>query len=414
MVNFEKYCLSNGLRILLHQDTSTPIAAVNITYQVGSRNENSERTGFAHLFEHLMFGGSRNIPAYDKVLQAVGGENNAFTNTDITNYYLSLPVDNLETALWLESDRMNELAFSENTLGIQRNVVIEEFKQSYLNQPYGDLMLLLKPLVYKVHPYQWNTIGKNIHHIADARLDEVKDFFYRFYRPDNAILSVAGNIEVEHTLKIIEKWFGDIPAGNHTPTLLPQEPLQTEKRFLEVERNVPYDYLVIAFHTCRRNEKTFYANDLLSDILSNGESSRFQEILVNNKHIFSSLSTFLTGTFDNGLFIINGIPAEGISLQTAESAVWEELETLKNELISEKELQKVKNKAKTILYLSELSVQEKALSLCMFESFDSATRIYHEEENYLQVSIEDIQHISNYIFRNENSSTLYYKKIHNV
>lgn len=409
MVPFETYTLSNGLRVILHTDTTTPITAVNIMYQVGSRNENPERTGFAHLFEHLMFGGSKNIPAYDKVLQAVGGENNAFTNTDITNYYLTLPSANLETALWLESDRMNELAFSENALTIQRNVVIEEFKQSYLNQPYGDLMLLLKPLTYKVHPYQWNTIGKEIRHIADARLEDVKDFFYNFYRPNNAILSVAGNIDISNTKMLIEKWFGEIPSGKYLSPSIPKEPPQTERRFLEVERNVPYSYLTMAFHTCKRKDKAFYANDLLSDILTNGDSSRFQEILVNEKHIFTSISTFLTGTFDNGLFIICGIPADNISLQAAENAIWEELEQIKNEAVTNYELQKVKNKAQTLLYLSELNVQEKALSLCMFEAMDTVSRIYDEEHNYKNVTVNDIHHIAQEIFRMENCSVLYYK-----
>lgn len=413
MIPFEKYTLDNGLQVILHTDKATPLAAVNITYRIGSRNEHPHRTGFAHLFEHLMFGGSKHIPSYDKVLQAVGGENNAFTNTDITNYYLSLPVQNLETALWLEADRMNELAFSEESFNVQRNVVMEEFKQSYLNQPYGDLMLLLKPLAYKVHPYQWNTIGKDIAHIAGANLDEVKDFFYKFYRPNNAILSVAGNINTEQTKAWIEKWFADIPSGTYCPPALPQEPPQTMSRFLEVERKVPYDYLVMAFHNCQRNNETFYANDLLSDILSNGDSSRFQEQLINKKQIFTSLSTHLTGTFDNGLFIINGIPATGISLQAAEKAVWESLTQIQTEPVQDNELQKVKNRIKTLLYFSELSVQDKALSLCLFEAMDNAERINREEENYQNVSIDNIQHSACEIFREENSSTLYYKAITN-
>lgn len=285
MVAFETFDLNNGLRVILHTDTTTPLAAINLTYKVGSKNEHPDKTGFAHLFEHLMFSGSKHIPSYDKVLQSVGGTNNAFTNPDITNYYLSLPAKNLETALWLEADRMNELAFSEESLATQKNVVIEEFKQSYLNQPYGDIMLLLKPLAYKVHPYQWNTIGKDIEHIALANMEEVKRFFYQYYRPNNAILSVTGNINTEQTLSWVKKWFGEIPMGKQQITPLPSEPSQTEKRFLDVERNVPYDFITIAFHTCKRSDKEFYANSLLSDILSNGQSSRFQEILV-NKNIY--------------------------------------------------------------------------------------------------------------------------------
>ncbi|HQB19041.1 MAG TPA: pitrilysin family protein [Bacteroidales bacterium] len=411
MVAFETFDLNNGLRVILHTDTTTPLAAINLTYKVGSKNEHPDKTGFAHLFEHLMFSGSKHIPSYDKVLQSVGGTNNAFTNPDITNYYLSLPAKNLETALWLEADRMNELAFSEESLATQKNVVIEEFKQSYLNQPYGDIMLLLKPLAYKVHPYQWNTIGKDIEHIALANMEEVKRFFYQYYRPNNAILSVTGNINTEQTLSWVKKWFGEIPMGKQQITPLPSEPSQTEKRFLDVERNVPYDFITIAFHTCKRSDKEFYANSLLSDILSNGQSSRFQEILVNKKHIFSHINSYLTESFDNGLFIINGIPSAGISLPTAENAIWEQLEELKTNLIQQEELQKVKNKVKTLLYFSELSIQEKALSLCLFEAMDHAARINQEEKNYASVDANDMIKTSRAVFRKENSSTIYYKAI---
>ncbi|MGI6292694.1 MAG: M16 family metallopeptidase [Bacteroidales bacterium] len=411
MVAFETFDLNNGLRVILHTDTTTPLAAINLTYKVGSKNEHPDKTGFAHLFEHLMFSGSKHIPSYDKVLQSVGGTNNAFTNPDITNYYLSLPAKNLETALWLEADRMNELAFSEESLATQKNVVIEEFKQSYLNQPYGDIMLLLKPLAYKVHPYQWNTIGKDIEHIALANMEEVKRFFYQYYRPNNAILSVTGNINTEQTLSWVKKWFGEIPMGKQQITPLPSEPSQTEKRFLEVERNVPYDFITIAFHTCKRSDKEFYANSLLSDILSNGQSSRFQEILVNKKHIFSHINSYLTESFDNGLFIINGIPSAGISLPTAENAIWEQLEELKTNLIQQDELQKVKNKVKTLLYFSELNIQEKALSLCLFEAMDHAARINQEEKNYASVDANNMIKTSRAVFRKENSSTIYYKAI---
>lgn len=411
MVAFETFDLNNGLRVILHTDTTTPLAAINLTYKVGSKNEHPDKTGFAHLFEHLMFSGSKHIPSYDKVLQSVGGTNNAFTNPDITNYYLSLPAKNLETALWLEADRMNELAFSEESLATQKNVVIEEFKQSYLNQPYGDIMLLLKPLAYKVHPYQWNTIGKDIEHIALANMEEVKRFFYQYYRPNNAILSVTGNINTEQTLSWVKKWFGEIPMGKQQITPLPSEPSQTEKRFLDVERNVPYDFITIAFHTCKRSDKEFYANSLLSDILSNGQSSRFQEILVNKKHIFSHINSYLTESFDNGLFIINGIPSAGISLPTAENAIWEQLEELKTNLIQQEELQKVKNKVKTLLYFSELNIQEKALSLCLFEAMDHAARINQEEKNYASVDANNMIKTSRAVFRKENSSTIYYKAI---
>ena len=316
MIQFEKFQLPNGLRVILHVDRNTPMAALNITYNVGSRDEDPQHTGFAHLFEHLMFGGSKNIPDFDTRLQQVGGENNAFTNTDLTNYYLTVPVANLETALWLESDRMNELAFSKESLEVQRQVVIEEFKQQYLNQPYGDVMLLLKPLAYKVHPYQWNPIGKETSHIANAKMQEVKDFFYRFYRPNNAVLCIAGNINVKTTKEWVYKWFADIPQGTPYVRDLPMEPEQSEARLLQVERNVPNDLLVKAYHCCKRADASFYPTDMVSDILSNGKSARLQQRLVEEKQVFSNISAYVTGTFDEGLFIISGNPNEGVSLET--------------------------------------------------------------------------------------------------
>jgi len=409
MINFEKYKLDNGLTVILHQDKTTPIAAVNITYNVGSRDENPNRTGFAHLFEHLMFGGSKNIPKYDAPLQNVGGENNAFTNVDITNYYLTLPVQNLETAFWLESDRMNELAFSKKSLDVQRNVVVEEFKQSYLNQPYGDAMLLLKPLAYKVHPYQWNTIGKSIEHIEEATMDEVKAFFYTFYRPNNAVLSVAGNLEMEKTKAMIEKWFGHIPAGKPYIRNLPQEPVQNQPRRLEVERPVPIDSLYKAYRMGKRTDADFYAVDLISDLLGNGQSSRLQQSLVEQKQLFSSINVYVTGTFDDGLLVINAYLNPHISLPQADEAVQEELEKLKKETVDEYELQKVKNKVKTVLSYSELQVQDKAMNLGIAETLCDAESINTELSKYNAVSIEEILGNSRKILKEDGCATLYYK-----
>ncbi|MDR0368230.1 MAG: insulinase family protein, partial [Bacteroidales bacterium] len=385
MVSFEKYQLDNGLTVILHKDIHTPIAAVNITYNIGSRDENPNRTGLAHLFEHLMFGGSKNILKYDEPLQRVGGENNAFTNVDITNYYLTLPVQNLETAFWLESDRMNELAFSQKSLDVQRNVVIEEFKQSYLNQPYGDLMQLLKPLAYKVHAYQWNTIGKDISHIAETTIDEVKAFFYTFYRPNNAVLAVAGNLDIDKTKRMIEKWFGNIPAGKPYQRNLPQEPPQTAARRMEVERDVPMDCIYKAYKMGKRTDDDYYAADLISDILSNGQSSRLQQKLVKEKALFSSINASVSGTFDEGLFYICGYPVDGVSLEQAEQAILEELAQLKAALIDDYELEKVKNRVKTLLYYAELQVQDKAMNLSIAETMDNAQLINEEEERYNRV-----------------------------
>jgi len=409
MISFEKYKLDNGLTVILHKDVNTPIAAVNITYNVGSRDENPNRTGLAHLFEHLMFGGSKNIPKYDEPLQKVGGENNAFTNVDITNYYLTLPVQNLETALWLESDRMNELAFSKKSLDVQRNVVIEEFKQSYLNQPYGDVSQLLKPLAYKIHPYQWNTIGKDISHIADTTMEEVKEFFYTFYRPNNAVLSVAGNLDMDNTKRMIEKWFGNIPAGKLYQRDLPVEPPQTQSRRLEVERDVPMDCIYKVYKMGKRTDEDYYAVDLISDILSNGQSSRLQQHLVKDKQLFSSINAYVSGTFDDGLFYVTGYPVSGVSLEQAEQAIQAELGKIKTDLMDDYELVKVKNRVKTLLYYAELQVQDKAMNLSIAETMDDALRINEEESKYDKVTPENILSASKKVLQEESCSTLYYK-----
>jgi predicted Zn-dependent peptidase len=409
MIAFEKYQLDNGLTVILHKDKNTPIAAVNITYNVGSRDENPNRTGLAHLFEHLMFGGSKNIPKYDEPLQSVGGENNAFTNEDITNYYLTLPVQNLETAFWLESDRMNELAFSPKSLKVQRNVVIEEFKQSYLNQPYGDVMQLLKPLAYKQHPYLWNTIGKDISHIAETSMEEVKDFFYTFYRPNNAVLAVAGNLNMDETKRMIEKWFGNIPAGKPYLRNLPKEAAQTEARRLEVERDVPMDCIYKVYKMGKRTDDDYHTVDLISDILSNGQSSRLQQSLVQEKQLFSSIEAYLSENFDEGLFYLSGYPVQGVSLEQAEQAIEEELTKMRSNLMDEYELEKVKNRVKTLLYYSELQVQDKAMNLAIAEIMDNAMCINEEENKYDKVTREDILCTSQKLLQETSCSTLYYR-----
>ncbi len=409
MIEFEKYKLNNGLTVILQPDSTTPMAAVNVCYNVGSRDEREERTGFAHLFEHLMFGGSRNVPSYDELLQRVGGENNAFTGADITNYYLTLPAQNVETAFYLESDRMNELAFGEKSFNVQRNVVVEEFNQSYLNQPYGDAMLLLKPLAYKVHPYRWNTIGITPEHVKNATMEEVKEFFYTFYRPDNAVLTVSGNIHVEECKKMIHKWFSDISAGSPYHRNLPKEPIQREARLQQVERDVPCDALYKAYKMCRRNCPDFYATDLLSDVLSNGDSARLTRYLVNEQHVFTSVSAYVTGTFDEGLFIISGYVNEGVSMEEADKAVQEQLQALCEQPVSDYELQKVKNKVQTVLDYAELAVQDKAMNLSIFEVMSQAEDVNAEDEKYMGVSKENMQMLAKEVFDNEKCSTLYYK-----
>lgn len=409
MIQFEKYQLDNGLTVILQPDSTTPMAAVNICYNVGSRDEREERTGFAHLFEHLMFGGSKNVPSYDEPLQRVGGENNAFTSADITNYYLTLPAQNVETAFYLESDRMNELAFSEKSFNVQRNVVVEEFNQSYLNQPYGDAMLLLKPLAYKVHPYRWNTIGITPEHVQNATMEEVKEFFYTFYRPNNAVLTVSGNICVEDCKKMIHKWFADIPAGKPYSRNLPQEPMQQEARMLQVEREVPCDALYKAYKMCKRNSPDFYATDLLSDVLSNGDSARLTRYLVNEKHLFTSVNAYVSGTFDEGLFLISGYVNEGVSIEEADKAVQEQLQALQEQQVGDYELQKVKNKVQTVLDYAELAVQDKAMNLSIFEVMSQAEDINTEDKKYMDVTKEKMQAVAKEVFDNKKCSTLYYK-----
>ncbi len=408
MVKFERFVLDNGLRVLVHVDPTTPMAVMNILYDVGARDEDPAKTGFAHLFEHLMFGGSVNIPSYDEPLQRVGGENNAFTSNDITNYYITLPAANIETAFWLESDRMLGLAFSEKSLDVQRQVVSEEFKQRYLNQPYGDVWLKLRPLAYQVHPYRWATIGKELAHIEQATMDEVKAFFHKYYHPQNAIMVVGGNVDIDEVKRLSEKWFGPIPSGEPNKRVLPVEPEQTAARKLEVRANVPVDALYIAFHIGSRTENAFYECDLISDILSQGKSSRLFTRLVMEKKLFSELNAYQTSSVDAGLLVVEGKPAQGVQMHDAEAALWAELHLLQEELVGERELTKVKNKVESVLVFSEMNLLDKAMNLAFFESLGDADDLNREIERYQSVSSHDIRERAKRVFREENSSTLYY------
>lgn len=408
MITFERFTLPNGLTVIHHEDKTTPLVCMNILYDVGARDEDANRTGFAHLFEHLMFGGSINIPNYDEPLQRVGGENNAFTSNDITNYYLTVPSVNIETAFWLESDRMLSLAFSEKSLEVQRNVVIEEFKQRYLNQPYGDIWLLIRPMVYKVHPYQWDTIGKDISHIAEAKMEDVRNFFKRFYCPNNAIMAVVGNVSLDEVKQLSEKWFGPIPRGPHNQRNLPIEPAQTEPRSLTVERNVPLNAIYKVYHQCSRKDKEYYATCLLSNILSDGSSSRLYNELVKNKKIFSELNAYADDSFDKGMFVISGKPVPNVTIQDAEAAIEEELEKIKADEVEEKELKKVQHKMESTLEFSEMNIMSRAFNLAISELFGDAELVNHEAEKYLSVTPDQIKEQANYIFRKENCTTLYY------
>lgn len=408
MVKFNRFTLDNGLRVIVHEDNTTPMAVLNILYDVGARDENPDQTGFAHLFEHLMFGGSVNIPSYDEPLQRVGGENNAFTSNDITNYYITLPSANIETAFWLESDRMLSLAFSEKSLEVQRNVVIEEFKQRYLNQPYGDVWLKLRPLVYKEHAYRWATIGKTIKHIEDARIEDVKAFFKKHYNPQNAIMVVGGNVTTEEVKQLSEKWFGPIPAGEKYNRNLPQEPDQHEERRETVTAKVPLNDVYIAFQMGARLDEDYYAVELLSDILSRGHSSRLYRSLVQDKQIFSEVHAYITSSLDKGMFVLEGKPLENISIEQAEAALWDELEKVKHTGVPADELTKVQNKTESTMVFSEMSLLDKAMNLASFELLGDAGLLNQETGKYLAVTSEQIKAVANKIFRKDNSSTLVY------
>ena len=410
MINYKKHQLSNGLTVISHYDDSTPIVAFNLLYNVGARDEHPDKTGFAHLFEHLMFGGSVNIPNFDEPLQRVGGESNAFTNNDVTNYYITLPKENIETAFWLESDRMLSLAFSEKSLEVQRNVVIEEFRQRYLNKPYGDVWLHLRPLAYKTHPYQWATIGKEISHIENATMQDVKDFFFSHYRPNNAILVVAGNILHEEVVKLSEKWFGNIPAGKINKRNLPQEAPQTEPRKLTLERDVPANAIYKAYHICKRTDTNYFTFDLISDLLSRGNSSRFYQSLIKDQKLFSEIDAYVTGDFDPGLFIISGKLSDGIDYETAEKAILNEIEKLQHDLIKERDLQKLKNNVESHHVFGQMSVLNKAMALAFAELMGDIDLVNKEVKMYNAITSYQIKDIANTFLIESNCSTLYYKK----
>lgn len=409
MIQFEEFSLGNGLRVIVHEDPTVQIAVLNILYQVGSRDEDPDKTGFAHLFEHLMFGGSANIGNFDEPLQTVGGENNAFTNTDITNYYLTVPGPNIETGFWLESDRMLSLSFDPKVLDVQRKVVIEEFKQRYLNQPYGDVWLKLRPLAYRSHPYRWATIGKDISHIENATMDDVRKFFFQYYVPSNAILVVAGNVTVGQVRELSEKWFGSIPSPDVRKRELPSEERQTRKRTLEVEADVPASALYKAYHMPGRFHPDFFAVDLMSDVLARGQSSRLYQKLVKEKEIFTSLSSFTTGTLDPGLVVVNGRVKDGIELADAEAEVNKVIEELAGQGTTESELEKVKNQAYSTLEFGEVEVMNRAMNLAFAKLSGDAHYVNKEAALIETVTPAQIREAARTILREDNSNVLYYK-----
>lgn len=409
MIKYNKKRLENGLTLLVSNDEASSMVAVNLIYQVGAKHENPEKTGFAHLFEHLMFGGSTNVPDYDTPIQMASGENNAFTNNDYTDYYIVLPKENIETALWVESDRMRLLNINERTLEVQKKVVIEEFKQRYLNKPYGDVWFLLREMCYKQHPYRWATIGKDISHIENATIESVREFYDLYYQPSNAILSIVGNITTEEVLPLVEKYFGTIESEDKPNILIEKEPIQLEARRVEVVREVPVSAIYIAFPMGNRRSQNFVICDTMSDILSNGESSRMQQNLVRDKQLFTSVDAYLTGDVEEGLFVVTGYPVKGVDLQLAEEALWSEIEIMKTELIGEYELQKVQNKFEVNTIFGELNIMNKAMNLGYYEMIGDIDYINKELENYKSVTPEMIALTAKEMFVKELSSTLIYR-----
>ncbi|GAO42212.1 M16 family metallopeptidase [Flavihumibacter petaseus] len=409
MIQFARFVLPNGLRVLVHEDASTPMAVVNVLYDVGARDEDPSRTGFAHLFEHLMFGGSINIPEYDDELQKAGGENNAYTTNDLTNYYCQLPSANIETAFWLESDRMLSLAFSKKSLDVQRKVVSEEFKEHYLNKPYGDVWFKMREMAYERHPYRWMTIGRELRHIEEASLQDVKAFFSKHYTPVNAILVVAGNVVTEQVYELAEKWFGDIPSGIRYQRHITQEPEQHEAKRMDIEAEVPVDAFLKTWHMPSRMDPRYYAVDLLTDILGSGASSRLYQTLVKEQQLFTNIDCYHFGSSDAGLICIDGKLVRGVTLERAEAAVEAVLARLKAEGLTNAELEKVKNKTESTLAFEDMSVMNRAASLAYYELLGDAQLMNTELEKYQAVTAEDIQEESRIILREGNSHTLYYR-----
>lgn len=410
MIKYEQTQLSNGLTVIANRDTASRMAAVNILYKVGARDENPNRTGLAHLFEHLMFRGTHLIPDFDTPVQMACGENNAFTNNDYTDFYITLPCDNIETALWLESDRMTGLNLSAEACEIEKRVVIEEFRQRYLNQPYGDLNMLLREMVYTTHPYRWATIGISPDHIAEASIEEIHNFYHRFYHPSNAILSISGDIAAERVFEMAKKWFGGIkPNLDFRPAALPTEPKQTTARRLEVERDVPATTIVIAFHMGNRLSKDFYLGDITSDLLAGGDSARLYEHLIKGKSLFASVNAYISGDVDEGMFVFTGQLLPTTTEQDAEAALWEEIRQLQSGEISDYELEKVKNKFEANTLFGELNVMNKAMNLGYYSMIGDLPLINREIAIYRSLTKEQIADFSRHTFTQENSSTLIYK-----
>ena len=411
MIEYQRYVLDNGLRLIVHEDQTTPMAAISVQYDVGSRDESPERTGFAHLFEHLMFGGTPAAPNYDDPLQLAGGENNAFTNSDLTNFYVSLPAENLDTALWLEADRMANLTIDEHTLDVQRKVVVEEFKETCLNQPYGDAWHHLSDLAYTRHPYRWPTIGLRPEHISEATVEEVKEFYERWYHAGNAIVVVAGAVQADAVYRKVSEYFGGLTSKRGAQRDLPREPEQASPRLKNIQADVAVEALYLTYAMPDRTHPDFFAVDLLTDLLAEGPSSRLYRRLLKERELATTIDAYVTGTHDDGLIVLEAKPREEVSLEALRAAILEEVELLRDEPVAAIELEKVRNKLEASMLFSELSVVNKAINLAYYEGIGDLELINTETEIYSRVGVDDIQRVAKKYLAPERCNTLFYRKV---
>ncbi|HNX21751.1 MAG TPA: pitrilysin family protein [Bacteroidales bacterium] len=409
-ISFKRYILKNGLTLIVHEDHTTPLASCHIVYKVGSRDENSERTGMAHLLEHFMFCGSQHIPDYDIHLQNVGAINNAYTSQDITCYYITLPANNIETALWLESDRMLSLAFDQEQLDIQKHVVMEEFKENFLNRPFGDMWILFNQFVFQKHPYQWLPIGKNLEHIETTTMDDIRGFYNQFYVPNNAVIAISGDVFYDNIVNLVEKWFGDIPRGEQVQHKYILEAEQKESRKIEFLREVPYDMIMKGWSMCERKNPQFYAFDLLSDMLGSGQSSYLYETFVLDQKLFTDITSYITSTNDPGVFVIMGRPADGVSLEEADQALTEYLYHFTGGDNLDRNLQKVKNRVESLLLNNEIKAEDRGSTLAVSEAFGSIEEFENEKESYFAVTNQQIIDIFKNVIVSDKENTIFYRK----
>lgn len=409
MIDFYRAKLENGLTLIHHEDKTTPFVLTNILYKVGAKHESPSRTGFAHLFEHLMFGGTKLFEDFDIPLQEAGASNNAFTNNDVTNYYEWLPAHNAELAFCMEADRMVNLKINKKSLDVQKSVVIEEFKEQYINKPYGDVWHIIREMVYEKHPYRWPTIGLIPDHIKEAKLEDVKEFYENFYTPSNAILVVAGNINRETCLEYTEKWFSPVTKKMHFVPEIPTEPEQNKQKRKTVHRDVKQNRLYVVFKMPGKDDPLFTVADLLSDILSLGESSiLYKKFVIENKVAFDT-DAFISGSVDTGLFVFTIRFKDNVNPEDSESVLFEIIKNVMD-YITPKALEKVKNKNLTSIYFSENELMNRGIGLAMGEALGDAGKINEEEAKYLGVTMDDLRSFAQKYLTPEKSNILYYLK----